>query len=391
MRIAIFGTFYPLTQKTGNSTTGLTILLSRSKKIDSLKVVSQVGASLPRTIERPGVSLLPVWRHDDPPSLIKAFLQMVAFRRNVDAYLFNIHITSFGRSKLSNALGLTIVSLLARLARKPVLVYMHNFLSTQDPEGLGYQPNPLVVRAVKCMERVLIQSCRVVVPLASQRRRLVEEHGLDVQAHFLPYLEAIHPMLLERSQPQTPVLVSDSNEGAPFRLLLFGHWGPQKDLMRIVRVLAGLTSSVAGLRVTIAGQVNANFPEYEGLLDELEASSPPGRFDFVGAVPEDDLARLFRRHDVLLLPYSATGGYSGAMNAAAAFGIRIIAYDHEQLRETANLLGLEPTFISFRTEEVIASELRRAFVESSQHAPVNRSLSELLTIAQSAVDQLLDF
>ena len=62
-------------------------------------------------------------------------------------------------------------------------------------------------------------------------------------------------------------------------------------------------------------------------------------------VSEEDIVPLLLAHDVLLLPYNTSGGYSGALNVAAPTGIQVISYDLPQIREQARALGIEVRFI----------------------------------------------
>jgi len=51
-------------------------------------------------------------------------------------------------------------------------------------------------------------------------------------------------------------------------------------------------------------------------------------------------------HDLLVLPYRTTGGYSAALDFAACTAIPILAYDTPQLREQSDMFGADVTFVS---------------------------------------------
>src|SRR4029077_9700216 len=85
------------------------------------------------------------------------------------------------------------------------------------------------------------------------------------------------------------------------RVLLFGAWGPQKDLSGAVGVLQRLRADGLPMRVTVAGGSNPNFPEFETELARLKAAAPPPDFRFLGHVADEMVPELFEGHDVLLL------------------------------------------------------------------------------------------
>ncbi|EQD53159.1 hypothetical protein B1B_10402 [mine drainage metagenome] len=119
--------------------------------------------------------------------------------------------------------------------------------------------------------------------------------------------------------------------------------------------------------MTIAGEVNVNFPDYvRRLRTSAKRLADTDTFRFVGPVPEAEVPRLFAEHDLLLLPYRATGGYSGAMNLAAATGIGIVAYDLPQLRETAAALGVAVSFVSARDVAALEAGLEAAASQRGQ-------------------------
>lgn len=385
MRIAFFGSFYPHTQKAANSSTGIAILLSIRPDVEIIHLFVPQDAYLPTTINAAKVAFRPAWRHDDLISLIKTTVGLVRISRAVDGYLFNIYMTSFGRTFLVNGFGLLIAPLVAMLTRKPVVVYMHNFYSTQDASRLGYAPNLVVQAVVRLLEFVLLQRTHIVVPLESQRDILSRTYHLEVDAIFLPYIETVHALLLGGGAAGW----TDSEPGSPARILLFGHWGPQKDLPRVRRILTELIKENPGIRVTIAGDLNVNFPDYARAIAHEPQHGAGDGITFLGRVPEDDLRRLVQSHDLLILPYSATGGYSGAMNTAAPWGIAIAAYDQPQLRETAKLLGVDATFIQFDSDEAIKSGILSALQSLRRPATLQLTQRRAIELSQSALTRLL--
>jgi glycosyltransferase involved in cell wall biosynthesis len=386
MAVGFFGSFYPSVQRAANSSTGIVLGLSRSPRIETVYAFVPAGSKIPEFLEEDKIRLVRCWSHDAPLSLIRAAIKMIQMRRWISAYLFNTYVTAFGRSKIANGLGLLVPVLVGLLTSRRVVVYMHNFVETQDVPRLGYRQTKFALLAARILEILLLFSTRVIVPLQSQKMALEEVTKSEVGVAFVPHLESFLSLL--HSDPVEQNTDSGPREGS-IRFLLFGSWGPGKDLEGILGALAELHDDGLRFRVTIAGGVNQSFPEYAAEFRLLIKRY--GRMDLglPGVVPDESLETLFRDHDVLILPYKAAGGYSGAMNAAAATGIRVLAYDLPQLRETANVLRLSPDFVNGMDKGTLVSTLRGMI----QQEPVERrgespNVSSRINETQEALENL---
>ena len=124
-------------------------------------------------------------------------------------------------------------------------------------------------------------------------------------------------------------------EPGRFTVLLFGRIYAYKGLEQLVRAEALLGDRVPGLRVVIAGRG-----------DDPAALRPlmgdPARYEIVHRFVEDEeVARLFARADLVVLPYTEAS-QSGVLNIAAACGKPVLATDVGELRAAVepNRLGL---------------------------------------------------
>lgn len=340
--IALFGTFYPESGMAGNSSTGLAAGIAANASVASVVVFSQFGAELPKGTPWSKVSLVPCWKHDEVTSLIRALRFLLANSHRVDRYLFNTYVTAFGRSAAANAIGLLLPVFVRLLTRKQVTVYMHNFLETQDIARLGYYPSVLRRVGVRFLERLLLRFTTVIVPLGSQESVISEVLHGNVISLFLPFIEPFG--LAASSLP--PVEELHSPTSGPAKILLLGKWGPQKDLLGVLEALLAARQQGGAFLVTVTEAVNQNFTMYNLELNQAKRTISGDWLTFFGVVPEAELLSLVQSHDIVILPYNATGGYSGAMNLAAYCGLAIIAYDLPQLRETATRLEVQPVFVT---------------------------------------------
>lgn len=355
INIGVFGSFYPCSGYVAPHTTGLVAALLSIPEVRSVTVFCPEGSAIPVGLDSKALRVQASWRHDDPVSLVRALVKMLAQSSKLDVFLFNIYVTAFGRSRMANAVGLLLAPLLATLSRRPVVVYMHNFVETQDIRALGYEPTKLQRLIARSIEFVLVHASQVVVPLDSQKIQIERVLGSKVRSLLVTFAEPFGIMLSLGEERR----LRAETKGNSLRVLLLGAWGPQKDLDGVIRGLNRALVEGVDLTVTITGKVNAQFPDYKAKLESLAAGLESSRFTYLIEVPEAQLLELVETHDVLLLPYVATGGSSGAMMLGAYCGIEIVAYDLPQLRETATKIGIAPSFITAGDDEGLTHLLRK--------------------------------
>lgn len=382
LKLAVFGTFYPEHNYAGNSTTPIAIGLSKSDLVDLVHVFCQRGARVPEGVSGGKLDLVRMWRHDRPISILRAGLALARHARNLDSIIFNTYVTAYGRSRFANVIGLLLPSIVARLSRRPVLVYMHNFVETQDVRKLGYFPSHAALWLVRLLELSLLRNSQVIVPLTTQAGAVRSSLGYAPTTLFLPHIESYLARLRRRSQPEGRIV---SHENAK-RVLLLGTWGPQKDLQGVLSSLDRLALGFPSLQVTLAGSENKHFPGYLPTLPVGDLEALQGRIRWTGELSDDDLFELITEQDLLLLPYRTSGGYSGALNFAAGTGIRVLAYDHPQLREQARLLGTEVRFVApDQLELALQDELSQIGLKPLEHRD---SEDEVVQRIESGIRQL---
>lgn len=308
----------------------------------------------------------------------------------MDAFVFNIYPSSFGRANVANAIGLLTPTLVRILSGKQVITYLHNIIETQDIASLGYPAGRLTMLGARVLESLLNRTTIVRLPLSSQVTRARELFGPRVAQLFIPFIEAAYSSVVYNSKKQSQLYLGDATSTPRFRVLLFGFFGPQKDFDAAIRVLSGPSPSLADLEVTVAGAPNPNFPASSvgGKVSKSKSSSE--RLKFIGPVPEEGVFALFKAHDVVILPYTSSGGYSGVMNIAAAAGVRVIAQDLPQLRETAAILGLEVAWVKGDDPEGLVKAISMAKDMYGRSGIARGPVApDILRASLNAVDDLL--
>ncbi len=79
--------------------------------------------------------------------------------------------------------------------------------------------------------------------------------------------------------------------------------------------------------------------------------------EFTGYVEEDDIAELFRKATVLVLPYTSATGASGVAHLACQFGVPILSSGIDDFRDMARDEGIAIDFYETGNAESLAQQL----------------------------------
>jgi glycosyltransferase involved in cell wall biosynthesis len=136
-----------------------------------------------------------------------------------------------------------------------------------------------------------------------------------------------------------PELLADSDSQ---EILFFTTLAPFKGLELLLNAFKSLRSNYPRLRLTIAGADHVRFPKYSSQLREQYREM--AGVHWLGQVPEDQVIELFRRAQLVVLPYSASTGSSSVLYQAATWGRAVVASDLDEIRKLANESGLQVEF-----------------------------------------------
>ena len=307
-------------------------------------------------------------------------------KNGVDVYLFNIFLTSFGKTRKANVTGLLLPPLLAKLTGKRVCTYMHNFIETQDIEKLGYKKKWLPTKIASLLERLIANNTLLLVPLKSQGLTLEAQFHTKVHNLVVPYVEGISSFMSSSGA----LYDAKRENNAPLSFLLFGSWGPQKDLDGALNIFRELIAERKNIKVIIGGKVNSNFPSYALEMEKIISDFPINRISWIRNLPETLVSELFSQSDVLFLPYKAAGGYSAVMNVGAFHGIKMVAYDIPELRELDTIISAGCIFVDHSDRDAVKKSLIRVAEEARQERNSNNcDLKTKLHKSLVAIDDLI--
>lgn len=339
MKICLFGSYYPHFERSATITSAMSYLMTLVNNNVSVCVFGNKDSLLPPCIDPIRVNLKKSWAEDDLISLFKTFINIL-LERDCDLYVFNIYLTSFGKHRLTNFLGLLMPIWVSFLPKRRVLTYMHNFLETQDIGKLGYKAGLLTKLLVRFVERLLATFTELVTTLPSMASEMETILKTKVSSTLILYADATISFVSNKEK----IVKSLSHKRSNPRLLLFGSWGPQKDIMRVLELLSRTVYS-NDLQILVAGSINKSFPSYYSLVSHFVSELNDERFKFVWNPPEEEIPFLFLESDAIILPYLASGGASGVMQLASFYSLEVIAYHNTQLEELASLIDEKVTFI----------------------------------------------
>ena len=248
-----------------------------------------------------------------------------------DVVWFNLLFSTFGDKPLSAFSGLTIPAL-SRVSGRYTHVTLHHLMDNINLKDAGIR-FPLLYRAAGSVAtRMLLMANSVSVLLPAYRRTLMERYRGD-NVHF-----RAHGILSARPEPPDYSL-----RGNPVhQILAFGKWGTYNRFELLLDAYATVHELMPGTKLVIAG---ANHPMTPGYVESVAAKWKHNpNIEFTGYVAEEQIADLFRKSSVLVMPYSSATGSSGVAHLACEYGLPIVSADIKDFREMADDEGLSIRF-----------------------------------------------
>jgi len=234
-----------------------------------------------------------------------------------DLVWFNLRMGMFGESPWLSASGLT-APMLTRFMGFPTVVTFHEVVELSDFQMLKAPGGPFAPLGARLMTDLATQAD--VVCLTMQKH-------VEWFAKQRPQVECVHIPLGAYNEP---VLMDEDGKA---ELLLFNMLAPFKGVELLLEVFPLLKSEFPQLQLTIAGEEHPRFPGYAKTIKDRFAGLEGIRW--LGKIPGDDVVELFRRAQIVVLPYRASTGASSALNQSAAYGRAIVASDLSELRSLA--------------------------------------------------------
>ena len=384
MRIAYVGDFINHGKSLQTTGTPVVILLSLLKEVDSIDVFCPEENENSENFELPkNVKLYGFYRYDDSVSILR-LLKINWY--NYDVVIFNMLPTGFGNGTLSNAFALIVPITLRIIFRQSnIKVIYHNSIFTNDIRKLGYNSAFDRIRSffLGIVERTMFKDVPTFVLLDLYKQRIDEAIGKNkVLVLNGRYLEAITTLYLNNVMNDESIETKKTDIPT---VLMHGSWGPQKNFELGLMALKKLEREGGKFRLVISGDLNHHFPEYKRKFKELLHSYSDVIDEYLGAVTEKDIMKIFLEASLLILPYNTTGGHSGVLEQAILFEVPTIAIDFPEYREQVDGINFVRLINSGDDLKLTVKE----FLESSTIKNIKINVKEKIQQAVNNIQKLL--
>ena len=312
LRICFISSYPPNHARLSEYAKNLVTELANSPAIDELHLLTdQTTCSNGKLPENSKINIVRVWKQDNLFSILGVMVQVLKLKP--DVVHFSIGFQIFGKSRLANFTGLSLV-FLCRLCGFKVIVLMHNLGELVDLEKINVKSSFVNKAGILVATRLILSASRVVVTVKSYADYL-RKHYSNKGVLFIP-----HGCL------GNGCVSIDPEEKV---VLMFGHMGPSKGLPIMLSAFEKIIKERSDVQLVVAGADHPNFPGYlEGFIKRA-----PSKVVFTGYVPEEDLYRVFGMVDVVVMPYLIALGTSGVFHLACGFGKPVVVSDLPEMRE----------------------------------------------------------
>ena len=248
------------------------------------------------------------------PGLLKARQSILSRvkRLSPDLIWFNLGASVFGKSPWLNISGL-LTPMLAQRMGYPTVVTLHELIELSDLRALDAPGGPFAPLGARLLTSLATQADVTCLTMRNYAELLAARQIDSVHIPIGAYHE---PSLLDES---------DSQE-----LLFFTTLAPFKGLELLLEAFHLLRKEYPRLQLNIAGSEHARFPNYS---HELRGSvNGTHGIHWLGQIPEDNVMDLFRRSQIVVLPYTASTGSSSVLYQAATWGRPVVASDLQEIQ-----------------------------------------------------------
>jgi glycosyltransferase involved in cell wall biosynthesis len=257
-----------------------------------------------------------------------------------DLVWFNLGVSVFGREPLANLSG--FLSILGVKRQKlPSVVTLHELPELTDLRALR-APGGFMAR----------YGARLLTHLATRGdvTCLTTRRYADWLTKRRVAASLVHIPLGAYGRPD-PLPENDSPE-----LLLFTTLAPFKGVELLLQAFQSLKAFHPNLRLTIAGAEHARFPGYIDRVRKKHSNMNGVRW--LGQVSESEIRNLFRRAQLVILPYLASTGSSSVLWQAARYGRSLVVADLDDIRSTVNEAGLDVAFFKRGNADSLVQAIR---------------------------------
>lgn len=312
MRVCFISSYPPNRARLSEYAQNLVAALASRPEIDALYLLAdKSGHSETLLSKDPKVKVLRVWKADHLFSVLSVMYYILKLRP--DVVHFNVAFQSFGKNKLTNITGLSLI-LICRLLGFRVLAGVHTLGEKADLGKFNVKDSLMNRVGILMATKIILSAQSVVVLVRSYGDFLKKRYGHQ-GVQYIPHGASVEAYPKKNTNDKV--------------ILIFGHMSPHKGLPLMFEAFHKITAQKSNIKLVVAGSNHPNFPNY--LENFVKAHVP--NIEFLGYVPQEKLQSVFGIADVVVLPYNAAPGTSGVFHIACGYGCPIVASDLPEIRE----------------------------------------------------------
>jgi len=376
VRVCFVSSYPPNHARLSEYANSLVAALAERPSVDALYLLAD-KSNLPQkvTTQNPKVQVHRVWKPDHFLSVLTIIKHIIQLKP--DVVHFNVAFQSFGKSKVTNVTGLSLI-LISRLLGFKVLAAIHTMAEKSDLEKFNIKPTLLNRTGILVATRLILSAQTVVVLVHSYADILKQRYGHS-GVLYIPH--GTSTSTSQRADPEEKTI------------LIFGHMGPHKGLPLLLNAFKEMRQEKYNVKLVVAGANHPNFPNY---LTQFAKENTPN-VSFLGYVPEEKLEQIFKMADVVVMPYLAVPGTSGVFHLACGYGTPVVASDLPEIREIiadgasavlvppGNVQALKDAILKVLFEQGAAEKMTAQNIEFAQ----KRSWNIVAEAYEQAYRQLL--
>ncbi|KAB1185427.1 MULTISPECIES: glycosyltransferase [Haloferax] len=333
-------------------------------------VLAQRSDTAPPVEFRRGYEVRRVWDRDSFDGARALLDELLA--GDYDAVQFNIHMTYFGDENVHRFIGLVLPPLLSRVYDIPVLTTMHDLIEVVEEDAVDEDIGLVEqVGARAATQMVLMGDASTVT--SEEYKDIVADRYYASNVHHVPhgtfaYADGGLPNLPER-----------------FRVMVFGHLSPTKDIETVVEAFEEVRTSIPDAELVIAGGSHPGFPNHKETL-EAKFGDRPG-VEFLGYVEDDEMDAVWENASLVVMPYRTCTGVSGVFQLAKSYGTAVISADVDGMRTSTVETGGSAEFYTAGDPSSLADELRTLHADRERLqrlAQANSEAASSYTISDTA-------
>jgi len=241
-----------------------------------------------------------------------------------DLVWFNTGASIFGKSPWLNISG-HLTPMFIQEMGYPTVVTLHELVELADLRTLNAPGGPFALAGARLFTKITSRADLVCLTMKEYSDWLSPQ-GVD--CIHIPIGAYHEPELLDES---------DSQE-----LLFFTTLAPFKGLDLLLNAFENLRRDYPNLKLTIAGAEHVRFPDYSRQL-RIRFGKMDG-VNWLGQISADHVIEIFRRAQIVVLPYTASTGSSSVIYQAATWGRAVVASDLKDVKKLAIESDLQVEF-----------------------------------------------